>query len=111
MKKSRTGSFSGEALASPPVATVQLPLRLCDVLTDVRAGFFALCIETGQQVLATLMEYDRQQLCGPKNVPHPARTAYRAGIPAPSPARSDGRCACAPPELRGAPSRRRFRYP
>jgi hypothetical protein len=32
MKRSRTGSFTGEVLASPPVATVQLPLPLLDVL-------------------------------------------------------------------------------
>jgi putative transposase len=79
MKESRTGSVAGEGLASPPVATVQLPLPLWDAVTTVREGFFALCIATGQQVLAALMEHDRQQLCGPKNVPNPARTAYRAG--------------------------------
>ncbi len=75
MKKSRTGSLAGEALASPPVATVQLPLPLWDAITTVREGFFALCVATGQQVLATLMEHDRHQLCGPKNVPNPERTA------------------------------------
>jgi putative transposase len=79
MKESRTGSLTGEALASPPVATVQLPLPLWDVLTDVREGFFALCVATGQQVLTTLMEHDRRQVCGPKNVPNPERIAYRAG--------------------------------
>ena len=79
MKESRTGSVAGEGLASPPVATVQLPLPLWDAVTTVREGFFALCVATGQQVLAALMEHDRQQLCGPKNVPNAARTAYRAG--------------------------------
>ena len=53
MKKSRTGSVAGEGLASPPVATVQLPLPLWDAITNVREGFFALCVATGQQVLAT----------------------------------------------------------
>lgn len=79
MKESRTGSVAGEGLASPPIATVQLPLPLWDAVTTVREGFFALCLATGQQVLAALMEHDRQQLCGPKNVPNPQRTAYRAG--------------------------------
>jgi hypothetical protein len=69
VKKSRTGSVTGEGLASPPVATVQLPLW--DAVTPVREGFFALCIATGQQVLAAPMEHDRQPLCGPKNVPNP----------------------------------------
>jgi transposase-like protein len=79
MKKSRTGSPAGEALASPPLATVQLPLPLLDVLADTRTAFFGLCLDAGQQVLLTLMEQDREQLCGPKNVPDPERRAYRGG--------------------------------
>jgi hypothetical protein len=69
MKKSRTGSPAGEALASPAVATGQVPLPLLDVLADTRTAFFGLCLDAGQQVLRTLMEQDREQLCGPKNVP------------------------------------------
>jgi transposase-like protein len=78
MKESRTGSRTGEALASPSV-TVQLPLPLLDVLRDTRTAFFGLCLDAGQQVLTAMMEHDRQQLCGPKNVPNPARRAYRGG--------------------------------
>jgi len=79
MKKSRIGSPAGEALASPPVATVQLPLPLLDVLADTRTAFFGLCLDAGQQVLRTMMEQDRERLCGPKHVPNPARRAYRGG--------------------------------
>src|SRR6516225_5205117 len=79
MKRSRTGSVRGEELASPPVATVQLPLPLLDVLQDTRTAFFGLCLDAGQQVLHTMMEQDREQLCGPKHVPNPARCAYRSG--------------------------------
>ena len=79
MKKSRTGTFAGEVLASPPVATVQLPLPLLDVLADTRTAFFGLCLDAGQQVLTAMMEHDREQLCGPKNVPDPSRRAYRSG--------------------------------
>src|SRR3989475_12093044 len=79
MKKSRTGSPAGEAFASPPVATVQLPLPLLDVLADTRTAFFGLCLDAGQQVLRTLMEQERARLCGPKNVPNPERRAYRGG--------------------------------
>jgi len=79
MKKSRTGSPAGEALASPPVVTVQLPLPVLDVLADTRTAFFGLCLDAGQQVLRTLMEQEREQLCGPKNVPNPDRRAYRGG--------------------------------
>jgi putative transposase len=79
MKKSRTGSAAGEALASPPVATVQVPLPLLDVLADTRTAFFGLCLEAGEQVLRAMMEHDREQLCGPKNVPDADRRAYRHG--------------------------------
>jgi transposase-like protein len=79
MKKSRIGSFAGEVLASPRVATVQLPLPLLDVLTETRAEFFGLCLDAGQQVLRAMMEEDRERLCGPKHVPNPARRAVRGG--------------------------------
>src|SRR5438093_11414383 len=77
MKRSRAGSPSREALASPTVATVQFPLPLLDVLADTRTAFFGLCVEAGEQVLRTKMEHDRERLCGPKNVPNPDRRAYR----------------------------------
>lgn len=79
MKKSRTRSPGGEALAYSPLATVQLPLPLLDILADTRTAFFGLCLEAGQQVLTTMMEVDRTQLCGPPHVPDPARRAYRHG--------------------------------
>src|SRR5213594_4720371 len=79
MKKSRTGSRAGEALVSPRVATVQVPLPLLDVLADTLTTFFGLCLQAGEQVLRTMMEHDRERLCGPKNVPNPDRRAYRHG--------------------------------
>jgi putative transposase len=79
MRKSRTGSPAREALASPSVATVQVPLPLLDVLADTRTAFFGLCLDAGEQVLRTMMEQDRERLCGPKNVPNPDRRAYRGG--------------------------------
>jgi transposase-like protein len=66
-------------LASAPVATVQLPLPLLDVLADTRTAFFGLCLDAGQQVLRTMMEQDRAQLCGPRHIPNPGRRAYRSG--------------------------------
>src|SRR5216117_1398090 len=69
MKKSRTGSPSREALASPTVATVHFPLPLLDVLADTRTAFFGLCLEAGEQVLRTMMEQDRERLCGPEGRP------------------------------------------
>lgn len=79
MRKSRTGPPVGEALASPPVATVQVPLPLLDVLADTRTAFFGLCLDAGQQVLRTMMEQDRERLCGPTHIPNPDRRAYRHG--------------------------------
>ena len=79
MKRSRTRSSAGKAPAVAPVATVQVPLPLLDVLADAKTAFFGLCLRAGQQVFQTLMEQDRAQLCGPKNVPDPDRQAYRGG--------------------------------
>jgi putative transposase len=79
MKKTRTGSIAGKVLVCPPVATVQVPLPLLDVLSEARTAFFGLCLDAGQQVLRTMMEQDREQLCGPKHVPNPARRAVRGG--------------------------------
>jgi transposase-like protein len=79
MKKTRTRPRAGEALVSPSLATVQLPLPLLDILADTRTAFFGLCVEAGQQVLLQMMEVDRTQLCGPAHVPDPQRRAYRHG--------------------------------
>src|SRR6266404_786528 len=79
MKKSRTGSSGGEARACAALATVQLSLPLLEILADTRTAFFGLCLEAGQQVLTTMMEGDRTQLCGPPHVPDPQRRAYRHG--------------------------------
>ena len=79
MKRSRTGSSAGKAPAVSSVATLQVPLTLLAVLADAKTAFFGLCLTAGQQVLQTLMEQDRAQLCGPKNVPNPDRHAYRGG--------------------------------
>lgn len=79
MKKRRTRSSAGEALAFPPVATGQLPLPLLEILADTRTAFFGLCLEAGQHVLMTMMEAERTQRCGPPHVPDPQRRAYRHG--------------------------------
>lgn len=63
----------------PLRAEVQIPLPLLEQLWDVREGFFALCIETGQQVLQAMMEQDRIALCGPRWGRTPERVAVRAG--------------------------------
>lgn len=79
MKRSRTRASTGKAPMPSPVATVQIPLPLLAVLADAKTAFFGLCLTAGQQVFQTLMEQDREQLCGPKHVPNPDRQAYRGG--------------------------------
>ena len=79
MKRSRTGSFAAKVPQSPSVVSVQLPLPLLDVLADMKTSFFGLCLSAGQQVFHAMMEQDREQLCGPKNVPNPDRRASRGG--------------------------------
>ena len=56
-----------------------LKLPLLDVLADTRTACFGLCLDAGQQVLRAMMEEDRKQVCGPKNIPNPERGAYRGG--------------------------------
>src|SRR5437867_2248125 len=58
---------------------VQLSLPMAGVLRDVRHAFFGLCVHAGKQVLAAMMEADRQALCGPKGRPDAQRLAYRGG--------------------------------
>lgn len=80
MKKTRTGSPAGEAFASPPVATVQLPLRLLDVLADTRTAFFGLCLDAGQQVLGTMMERDRRGCADRRTSPIPIAAPTAVGV-------------------------------
>ena len=58
---------------------VQMSLPMAGVLRDVQHAFFGLCVQAGKQVLATMMEADRQALCGPKGRPNAQRHAYRGG--------------------------------
>jgi len=47
MQRSRTGSLARKEVTSRPVATVQVPLPLLDVLTDTRTAFFGLLPRRG----------------------------------------------------------------
>ena len=60
-------------------AQVQLSFAIEGVLKDVQHAFYGLCIHTGKQVLAAMMEADRVALCGPKGVPDANRCAVRGG--------------------------------
>ena len=58
---------------------VELSLPMAGVLQDVQHAFFGLCVHAGKQVLAAMMEADREALCGPKGRPDARRRAYRGG--------------------------------
>jgi len=67
------------ALRVVPAVPVQLSLNVQGVLHDVRHAFHGLCVAAGKQVLAAMMEADRQAVCGARNVPDPRRSAVRGG--------------------------------
>ena len=63
----------------PRTTIVEIPLPLLGALGKVEQSFFELCIEAGQQVLASMMEQDREDLCGPRWKRDSDRKAGRAG--------------------------------
>jgi len=63
----------------PKTTTVEIPLPLLGAFTNIENSFFDLCIDAGQQVLAAMMEQDREELCGPRWKRDPDRRAGRAG--------------------------------
>jgi transposase-like protein len=64
---------------APKTAIVEVPLPLLGALANIEQSFFGLCIDAGQQVLASMMEQDREDLCGPRWKRDPDRKAGRAG--------------------------------
>jgi hypothetical protein len=64
---------------APKTTIVEIPLPLLGALGNIEHSFFDLCIDAGQQVLATMMEQDREDLCGPRWKRNPDRKAGRAG--------------------------------
>jgi putative transposase len=64
---------------APKTAIVEIPLPLLGALGNIEQSFFELCIGAGQQVLASMMEQDREDLCGARWKRDPDRKAGRAG--------------------------------
>jgi hypothetical protein len=79
MAKSLTKRSRRQALRIIAPPSVEIPLPLLATLEDAEHAFFGLCIDTGKQVLAAMMEQDRVALCGPAGQHDPARRAGRAG--------------------------------
>ncbi len=63
----------------PQTTTVEIPLPLLGAFANIERSFFDLCIDAGQQVLASMMEQDREDLCGPRWKRDVDRKAGRAG--------------------------------
>lgn len=78
MKQSLTKSFRSKSRAMPDVVAVAVP-PLQAVLAEVKSAFFGLCVQTGKEVLAAMMEADRVELCGAKGQPNAGRGALRGG--------------------------------
>jgi transposase-like protein len=88
------------ALRVVPAAPVQLSFNVQGVLADVRHAFHGLCVAAGKQVLAAMMEADRQALCGARNVPDAKRRAVRGGTTRSSVVLGGQRIAIAKPRAR-----------
>ena len=63
----------------PKTTTVEIPLPILEAFTNIENTFFDLCFNAGSQVLAAMMEQDREDLCGPLWKRDPDRRAGRAG--------------------------------
>ena len=76
-------SMTGGSVPANPEARersrFQVPLPVLGVLNGVREAFHGLCITTGIQVLEAMMEWDREDLCGPKGRHQAERPAWRGG--------------------------------
>ena len=68
-----------QLVEQPQTTTVEIPLPLLGAFANIERSFFDLCIDAGQQVLASMMEQDREDLCGPRWKRDPDRKAGRAG--------------------------------
>jgi len=79
MAKSVTKSIVCQAAAKTSVINVPIPVRMFSALKSAKNMLFSLCVETGKEVLAALMEQERMNLCGPKGRPDPERQAIRGG--------------------------------
>ena len=55
-----------QLVEQPQTTTVEIPLPLLGAFANIERSFFDLCIDAGQQVLASMMEQDREDLCGPR---------------------------------------------
>ena len=82
MGKRARRSARKEARALQPVAPAerQRVLPMVEILVEADQALHELVVQTGMQVLATLLEEDREAICGPRSQPQVDRDAYRHGF-------------------------------
>ena len=79
MAKRLTKKSRRQALQVVAAPSVEIPLPLLATLQDAEHAFLGLCVDTGKQVLAAMMEQDRIGVCGRAGRHDPGREAGRAG--------------------------------
>ena len=79
MKKNAKKSEHLQLIDELTTATVEIPVPILSAYASIERSFFDLCVNSGQQVLAAMMEQDREELCGPRWQRDPDRKAGRAG--------------------------------
>ncbi|MFQ5745264.1 MAG: transposase, partial [Acidobacteriota bacterium] len=79
MAKHASPSAHLQVVEAAKTVSVQLPLPVLGALTDAKGALFDLFVGVGRQVLETLMEQDREVLCGPKGKHDPERRGSRSG--------------------------------
>ncbi len=79
MAKHANNSDHLQMVDLPKTTTVEIPLPILGAFANIENTFFDLCFHAGSQVLAAMMEQDREDLCGPLWKRDPDRSAGRAG--------------------------------
>ncbi len=79
MSKSATPSSHLQLVESEASVGVQVPLPVLGALASAESAFLDLCVLVGGQVLESMMEQDRESVCGPRGKHNPDREAVRAG--------------------------------
>lgn len=64
MTKHAKKSAHLQAIDQPKTMAVEIPLPFLGAFANIENSFFDLCIDAGQQVLAAMMEQDREDLFG-----------------------------------------------
>ena len=79
MAKTVMKSIVCQPVVDAKTVDVAIPTRVLTALRNAKEAFFALCVQTGKEVLATLMEQERTSVCGARGIPNAERRAVRGG--------------------------------